>query len=598
MQYFAALLAILLVGVATCPAAPFRFVEDADLGTLTIFDGSDPVLTYNFGEQLKPGVDEKYRRSCYIHPLYGSKGEILTEDFIDDHLHHRGVSWMWPRMKARGKDVQTWHPSELRQVFVRWIIRESDENSATLAVENAWKLGDGKGETVAREEVRIRVHRAAESGRAIDLNLSFDAVGGPVELLGAEGKGYGGLNLRFASVDGRVLQTDRDPSPQNSDRERYEWVDLSAKFGKDGAVSGATVFAHPKHPDFPPGWTLRTDYAGVINAAWPGLKPYTLQPGSPLHLGYRIQTHDGAAQADVIRQSNAAYAKSTVEEPAPSAEELELIRNAIPDRPSVEPKRPRQLLVFSRAWGYKHTAISYGKAAIQAMADKSGAFAVTLSSDPAMFEPEILKRFDAVVLNNTNNEIFLPENMESLSVEEQARALVADGRLKRSFVDFLKQGKGLVVIHAGLASFREWPEFGTIIGARFDNHPWNSGSTVTLKIEDPKHPLMGAFPDSSFVLSDEIYQFKTPYSRENLRVLLSLDTGKTKLNRGRLAIRRTDDDFALAWIKNYGEGRVFYGAIGHQHEIFWNPLMMRFYLDGIQFALGDLEAETEPVPQK
>ena len=231
------------------------------------------------------------------------------------------------------------------------------------------------------------------------------------------------------------------------------------------------------------------------------------------------------------------------------------------------------------------------------MADKTGAFRVTLSSDPAMFEADSLGRFDAVVLNNTNNEIFLPEKVESLSASEQAEAVVADARLKQSFTEFLKRGGGLVVIHAGLASFRKWPEFGAIIGARFDNHPWNSGSTVTLKIEDPKHPLMGAFPEPSFVLSDEIYQFKTPYSREKLRVLLSLDTSKTELRRGRLAIRRTDDDFALSWIKNYGKGRVFYGALGHQHEIFWNPVMMRFYLDGIQFALGDLEADTDPVPQ-
>jgi hypothetical protein len=216
---------------------------------------------------------------------------------------------MWPRIKARGKEVQTWHVSELRQVFVRWITRDLNQNSATLAVENAWKLGDGKGETVAVEVVRIRVHRTKVTGRSIDLDLTFRAVGGPVELLGARGKGYGGLNLRFASADGRILHTDRHPAPRNSDHERFEWVDLSAAFGKGGAVSGVTVLAHPKHPDFPPAWTLRTGYAGIINAAWPGLNPHTLCPGSPLHLGYRIHIHDGVAEADEIRQAHAAYVR-------------------------------------------------------------------------------------------------------------------------------------------------------------------------------------------------------------------------------------------------------------------------------------------------
>ncbi len=596
---FAALLA---AAITPCSAAGlFRFVEDGDAGTLTLHEGKTPVLTYNFGDQLKPGVDEKYRRSSYIHPLYGLNGEVLTEDFIADHLHHRGVSWMWPCMKTRGKEVQTWHPTELQQVFVRWITRESDENGATLAVENAWKLGNGKGETVGREIVRIQVGRAADGTRAIDLDLTFDAVGGPVELLGAAGKGYGGLNLRFASVDGRTLLTDRQPSPQNSDCKPFEWVDLSAAFGKDGAISGATVHAHPKHPGFPPGWTLRTGYAGIVNAAWPGLEPYILKPGTPLNLAYRIGIHDGAAQEEKIRAAHAAYLKNAPATGAgvlvPSLEELDLIHKALPDSATVAAKKPRRLLVFSRAWGFKHSSIPYGMAAIQAMADKTGAFEVTLSSDPAMFEPLNLKQFDAVVLNNTNNEIFLPEKPDALAEKMKADAQDLDALLKRTFTAYLEGGGGLVVIHAGLASFRKWPEFGAIIGARFENHPWNAGSTVTLKIEDPDHPLMGAFPEKNFVLTDEIYQFKAPYSRDDLRVLLSPDTKKTELRRGKLAIRRKDDDFALSWIKNYDKGRVFYGALGHQHDIFWNPTMMRFYLDGIQFALGDLEADTAPVPQ-
>jgi AcrR family transcriptional regulator len=40
-------------------------------------------------------VPEKFRRSCYIHPLYGLDGEVMTEDFPVDHRHHRGVFWAW-----------------------------------------------------------------------------------------------------------------------------------------------------------------------------------------------------------------------------------------------------------------------------------------------------------------------------------------------------------------------------------------------------------------------------------------------------------------------------------------------------------------------
>ena len=275
-------------------------------------------------------------------------------------------------------------------------------------------------------------------------------------------------------------------------------------------------------------------------------------------------------------------------------EEVAKITAAVPDAPAVKPAKRRKLLVFSLAWKYRHSSIPYFKKAVEAMAAKTGAFEVVVSDDVAMFEPETLKTFDAVVFNNTNNEIFLPENVDKLSPAERAKAVERDARLKRSLVDYLAGGGGLAVTHAGVASFRQWPEYGNIIGARFQNHPWRSGSKVTLKVDEPDHPVAGAFTGGSFTVSDEIYQMKAPYSREKLRVLLSVDTGKTNMKVG--GIRRTDGDFAISWIKRYGKGRVFYCALGHDHDLFWNPTVLQHYLDGIQYALGDLVADATPAP--
>ncbi len=281
---------------------------------------------------------------------------------------------------------------------------------------------------------------------------------------------------------------------------------------------------------------------------------------------------------------------------SPSAEEIKKITAAFPDRPTVKLAKPRKLLVFSRSWGYKHSAIPYGKKAVEIMAKKTGAFEAVISDDDSMFEPHNLKQFDAVLFNNTNNEIFLPENFDKLSPAQQAQAKKRDEALKKSLVEFIAGGKGLAVIHAGVASFRMWPEFGKIIGARFDNHPWGAGSTVTLKVDDTSHPVAKAFKEPFFVVTDEIYQVKAPYSRDNLRVLLSLDTSKTSIKVDRIdTIHRQDKDFAISWVKNYSKGRVFYCALGHQHDIFWNPIILQHYLDGIQFALGDLKGDTTPV---
>jgi type 1 glutamine amidotransferase len=96
-------------------------------------------------------------------------------------------------------------------------------------------------------------------------------------------------------------------------------------------------------------------------------------------------------------------------------------------------------------------------------------------------------------------------------------------------------------------------------------------------------------------VTDEIYQFTVPYSRSRLRVLLSVDAAKTSIILDRIGmVHRSDNDFAISWVKSYGKGRVFYCALGHDHEIFWNPVILQHYLDGIQFALGDLKANTTP----
>jgi type 1 glutamine amidotransferase len=283
------------------------------------------------------------------------------------------------------------------------------------------------------------------------------------------------------------------------------------------------------------------------------------------------------------------------QDPVPSAEEIAKMEAAMPAKARVSPEKPRKLLVCSRSWGYKHTARPYGAKAFEIMAQRTGAFEAVVRDDDSLFEPANLKTFDAVVLNNTNEEIFLPEEFAKLPQEEQSKARLRDEMLKKSLADFLRNGGGLAVIHAGVASFAGWPEFGEIVGARFDNHPWGAGSSVVLRIEEPDHPLTAAFREPYFMVTDEIYQVTAPYSRENLRVLISVDPARTRITaQQKELIHRQDMDFAMTWIKSYGKGRVFYCALGHEHELFWNSIVLQHYLDGLQFVLGDLKVDTTP----
>ena len=164
--------------------------------------------------------------------------------------------------------------------------------------------------------------------------------------------------------------------------------------------------------------------------------------------------------------------------------------------------------------------------------------------------------------------------------------------LKGNLLNFIRGGKGYVGIHCSAHTFLDWPEFGRMQGAYSTNHPWVE--QVTTAVEEPDHPLMKCFGGGSFVVTDEIYQFAAPYSRRDLRVLMSLDTKRTDMKKP--DIYRTDGDFGLVWVRRYGEGRVFFSAFGHEKPIFWNPTILRHYLAGIQFAFGDLAADANPKP--
>jgi type 1 glutamine amidotransferase len=246
---------------------------------------------------------------------------------------------------------------------------------------------------------------------------------------------------------------------------------------------------------------------------------------------------------------------------------IKKIEEACPASATVKPAAPRKVLVYSKCFGFYHGSIPTGAKAIEVLGRKTGAYEAVLTDDPAMLAPEKLKDFDAIVLNNTTGHFKTPED----------KAVV--GHVKA----FVEAGKGAVGIHAATDG-----QFGEIFSAFFSGHPWHED--VGIKIDDPNHPLNAAFGGENFVIKDEIYQFnKGAYSREKLRVLLTLDMSKTK-PKG----KRPDNDYGVSWCRTLGQGRVFYCSLGHRNEIFWNPKVLRHYLDGIQFALGDLKADTTP----
>jgi len=146
-------------------------------------------------------------------------------------------------------------------------------------------------------------------------------------------------------------------------------------------------------------------------------------------------------------------------------------------------------------------------------------------------------------------------------------------------------GKGFVAAHSAITAFFSWPEFGDLIGGRFDEHPWEVAG-ATMVVDDAEFPAMRHFPPRVTV-RDELYQLKD-FSRDRIHVLAHLDPSTLDLTRP--LVHRTDGDFPAAWSKSYGRGRVFYSILGHDAVDWDNPLLLQMYFQAIRWSLGLTEA--------
>ena len=259
-------------------------------------------------------------------------------------------------------------------------------------------------------------------------------------------------------------------------------------------------------------------------------------------------------------------------------ENIKKVEAALPAKAPAKPKKARKILIVSRCEGFVHKSIPLGVKAIQLMGEKTGAYTAEETKDLAVFNKQELKKYDAVLFLSTTHLNPTPEQREAL-------------------LDFVRGGKGIIGIHAAADNFYGWEAGAKMMGGLFCGHPWTAGCTVQVKLDEPDHPINACFHGKAFKVKDEIYQFKDPYSRQNQRVLTSLDLSDpaTKAVKGGHPenIKRTDGDFGITWVHPEGKGRVFYCSMGHNFHIYWDNRILQHYLAGIQYALGDYDVPDE-----
>jgi len=273
----------------------------------------------------------------------------------------------------------------------------------------------------------------------------------------------------------------------------------------------------------------------------------------------------------------------------PTAEWKAKVTSLAPVKPRVKPKAPRKILMCSLATGYCHKVIPHVKEVINTLA-ATGAFEVTHSNDVNLFSAESLKQFDAVILNNTctknpTRNLFIDAlaKQDGLSDEQK---LARAGALEKSLIQFVADGKGLMAVHGAVVFLNNSEDFGNVLGASFRTHP--KSQWVTLNTVEPSHPLVKAFKGEAFVHFDEPYYFNKAYAHKDFRPLLEMDVSKLD-DKARETMK--GDRRYVSWIKKHGKGRVFYVSPSHQPESYQSGRMLQYYLDGIQYVLGDLECD-------
>jgi uncharacterized protein len=234
--------------------------------------------------------------------------------------------------------------------------------------------------------------------------------------------------------------------------------------------------------------------------------------------------------------------------------------------------------------GYQHDVISHALATIERLGYESGAYDTFIRTDSNIISKKPLKTTGQAASGGPSL-----ANVDAIFFMGHRDVPLDDGQ-KAELLSFVRdEGKGFVAAHVGLTAFESWPEFGELLGARFDGHPIN-GPGVVIN-EDPAFPATRHLP-ASFPFTDEFYQPKE-YSRDKIHVLLRLDLSNVPPNP---SLHQPNGDHPIAWAKNYGKGRVLFGSFAHSAATWDIRDVQQFYLEAIKWSLGMTDADLKPHP--
>lgn len=144
----------------------------------------------------------------------------------------------------------------------------------------------------------------------------------------------------------------------------------------------------------------------------------------------------------------------------------------------------------------------------------------------------------------------------------------------RGLTRAVMSGVGLAGCHGGLGdSFRNDTEFQYMVGGQFVKHP---GGQVDYRVilTETKDPITEGLTDFS-LHTEQYYMHYDP----------AIEILATTVFSGKHDPWINEVIMPVVWKKNYGEGRIFYSALGHSEEIFEIEEVWKLMTRGIQWAV-------------
>jgi len=296
MKYYTYLLLLVLLSSCDQPvslsaqALTFEYSEDG----VWVKENDERIFFY---QQKTKSQNGEYPRANYVHPLYGLDGTVLTEDFPEDHLHHRGIFWTWHQVLIGDKRIgDAWTCEN-----ISWDVYEvgGKQEDSTLYTKTHWKSPNwtdeqGEPQPFLAEETSIKIHSATENYRVLDFKISLLALVPDLKIGGSEDvKGYGGFSVRMKlPEDLKFTSTNGAVTAQTKAVEAGPWMDMSGSLAADGGSAGIVVMAHPDNPSPVDQWILRTKNS-MQNPVYPGQEPVLVSDKESTVLRYRLVVYQG-----------------------------------------------------------------------------------------------------------------------------------------------------------------------------------------------------------------------------------------------------------------------------------------------------------------